>query len=205
MKQEREQGQELTTVILEGALGRKYGREWKLKVSSPSKALQLIEANHPGFISDIRNNLKQYPRYRVLVDGVARDMKTYTMKCRAKVIKFIPLIEGAGGGFRFVLGAVMVAIAVWNPTIGGAALMSASTAGMVGAAGVSLMIGGLVEMLTKTPKSTTDTDERKDKTSRYFDGPVNTEMQGVAIPLIYGRCLVGSHAISAKLVVEQVS
>lgn len=203
MKQEheREQGQELTTVILEGALGRKYGREWKLKVSSPSKALQLIEANRPGFISDIRNNLKQYPRYRVLVDGVARDMKTYTMKCRAKVIRFIPLIEGAGGGFRFVLGAVMVAIAVWNP----AGLMGAAMVGMVGSTGVSLMIGGLVEMLTKTPKSTTDTDERKDKTSRYFDGPVNTEMQGVAIPLIYGRCLVGSHAISAKLVVEQVS
>lgn len=204
MKQEREQGQELTTVILEGALGRKYGREWKLKVSSPSKALQLIEANHPGFISDIRNNLKQYPRYRVLVDGVARDMKTYTMKCRAKVIKFIPLIEGAGGGFRFVLGAVMVAIAIYTGPLG-TGVMSAATAGMVGSAGVSLMIGGLVEMLTKTPKSTTDTDERKDKTSRYFDGPVNTEMQGVAIPLIYGRCLVGSHAISAKLVVEQVS
>ena len=204
MKQEREQGQKLTTVILEGALGRKYGREWKLKVSSPSKALQLIEANHPGFISDIRNNLKQYPRYRVLVDGVARDMKTYTMKCRAKVIKFIPLIEGTGGGFRFVLGAVMVAIAIYTGPLG-TGVMSAATAGMVGSAGVSLMIGGLVEMLTKTPKSTTDTDERKDKTSRYFDGPVNTEMQGVAIPLIYGRCLVGSHAISAKLVVEQVS
>ena len=215
---------ELTTVILDGPIGKQFGKEWKLMVNSPAQALRLIEANKPGIFQFIRNNLKKYPEYRILVDKDERDTGTFGLTCRAKTIRFVPLLEGAGGVGRIVAGVAMIVASIYTAGAATAALAAAeaaagtaaaaaaaSTATLLSAAasglmamGVSLALGGIVQLLTKTPANT-DIEERKDRTSHYFDGPVNTEMQGVGIPLIYGRVLVGSHAISAKLVVEQVN
>jgi predicted phage tail protein len=101
-------------------------------------------------------------------------------------------VEGASAGLRFVVGAVIAVVGAyfgqtWAVNIG-----------------VGLMVGSVIEMLTPKPKMP-DTSERKDKTSYYFDGPVNTTAQGVPVPLIYGHNVrVGSHAISAQVTVDQL-
>jgi len=69
--------------------------------------------------------------------------------------------------------------------------------------GASMLISGIAAMLAPKPQKQEQT-ERKDKTSYFFDGPTNTTVQGVPVQLIYGRCLVGSHAISAKVSVDQL-
>ena len=66
-----------------------------------------------------------------------------------------------------------------------------------------VMMGGITELLSPRPKKT-DQSARQDGTSYFFDGPVNTTQQGVPVPLIYGRVLVGSQAISAKVTVDQL-
>lgn len=217
---------ELTTVILDGPMGKQFGKKWKLKVNSPAQALRLIEANKPGIFNFIRNNLRKYPHYRILVDKDERDIESFGLTCKAKTIRFVPLLEGAGGVGRIIAGVAVIIASIYTAGAAGTALAAAQAAAAAGAAGaagmattatllsaaasglmamgVSLVLGGVVQLLTKTP-SNNDVEERKDRTSHYFDGPVNTEMQGVGIPLIYGRVLVGSHAISAKLVVEQVN
>ena len=46
--------------------------------------------------------------------------------------------------------------------------------------------------------------EMKARTSKYYDGPVNTEIQGVPVQLIYGKkVLVGSHPISVNYTVNE--
>lgn len=40
----------LTKIVLGGAMGRIWGKEWFLDVNSPAEAIQMINANKPGFL-----------------------------------------------------------------------------------------------------------------------------------------------------------
>ena len=198
----------LTKVYLEGEMGKQFGKEWELEFSSPGEAMRLIDANSPGFQKWVYDNIEKYARYQVIAeyeDGTLEYLEdqTYAMERVCVALRYIPVIEGAGGDgtTQFVIGAVLFAVG-WSS--GG----STSAAGwqlMAMSMGASMMIGGVVQMLT--PLTTLDSNsssDRKDKTSYYFDGPVNTTRQGVPVPLIYGRCLVGSIAISADLSIDQL-
>lgn len=197
----------LTRVILEGALGKKFGREWNLNCNSPYKALELIDANRPGIFGFIRSNAERYQFYEVIVDGDKRNNDSYHMKCRAKEIRFIPVIAGSGGAVGKVFAGVAVAVASYymGPAAMGAnSILGSGTSSLLMSMGTSLALAGVTQMLTKNGSvSSSDGSESTDKTSHYFDGAVNTEKQGVAIPLIYGTVLTGSHVISAKLTVAE--
>lgn len=196
----------LTKVILDGPMGKKFGKHWELAVNSPSEALRMIDANKPGLFAWIKTNLEKYERYRVTVtyhDGREEDLSEdeYKLERSVKQIRFTPVVEGAGGDggvWQTVLGIVLVVVGVFTTIFGG-------YSGSVIALGASLFVGGVAQMLAPKPKmGEYDQNERKDKTSYYFDGPANTTMQGVPVQLIYGTCLVGSHSISAALTVDQL-
>lgn len=189
----------LTHVILEGAMGKQFGRDWQLQIDSPAQALRLIDANTPGLFNWIRDSLQQFDRYRVVCefeDGRIEELDNDTVFMQGAPLRltFVPLVTGASAGVRFVVGAILVIVGAFTSWAGGGTLISL---------GVSMMIGAAIEMLTPRPKK--EEFERKDKTSRYFDGATNTTTQGVPVPLIYGQnVLVGSHAISAALTVDEV-
>lgn len=190
----------LSTVILEGPLGKQFGRKWKLAASTPGEALRLIEANKPGLFAWIRDNLKKYSRYRVLCEyesGRKVEFDTDTFKAAnsdgARIIRFVPLIEGASGAVKFVVGAIMVAISYFFPV----------TAPYLLKPGLALMAMGAAQMLMGGKKI--KSNESKDTSSNYFDGPGNTDAQGAPVPLIYGRCLVGSQCISMRITVDRVA
>lgn len=192
----------LTKVQLGGTLGRKFGRNWMLDCNSPAEALRLIDANKPGVLAWMRQNVKAYDRYHIVVenmDGSKEELSeaTYTMERKARLIRITPIIAGAGAAARIIIGAVVTIIGVVL------AVFSYGAATPMIAAGVSMMIGGIVELLSPRPKSS-DGSQRSDKTSYYFNGPVNTTDQGVPVPLIYGRILVGSQAVSASVSIDQL-
>jgi predicted phage tail protein len=203
-----------TEVILEGPMGEAFGRVWNLCINSPREALNLIDVNKPGVLIWIRNNLKKYSHYRVLVtyeDGreEALNKDDYPLLRKMKQIRFVPLVEGASAGARIVAGIILLIVAWWNPyswayaaSATGTAFTAAGSAAI--SIGASLVIGGIVQKLNE-PGSADNASERKDKTSFFFDGPVNTTTQGVPVPLIYGRCLVGSHAVSASLTIDDIT
>lgn len=200
----------LTKVYLEGEMGKQFGKEWELEFSSPGEAMRLIDANSPGLQKWVYDNIEKYARYQVIAeyeDGTLEYLEdqTYAMERVCVALRYIPVIEGAGGNGSgtFITGAVLFVI--------GAAIsyFSSGTMAAFGVdmmkAGAMMMIGGVVQMLTPvTSLDTNSSSDRKDKTSYYFDGPVNTARQGVPVPLIYGRCLVGSIAISADLSIDQL-
>lgn len=191
----------LTTVILEGAMGRTFGRKWRLAIKSPREALAMIEANRPGLRTWMRAKLQQYTHYKVVCEyqngrkEALGEQEFRTLQGQPVVIRFVPLIQGAKGFTKVLLGAALIAIS-FIPGLQG-------ISSYVFKFGVSLVIGGVVDMLTPRPK-TSDQTPRKDKTSYYFDGAVNTTGQGVPVQLIYGRLRVGSHVISAGVSVDQL-
>lgn len=195
----------LTKVILEGAMGKEFGREWELSINSPSEALRLIDANKPGLFVWIREHLANFDRYSIVVeydDGREEELgeDEYVFERKMKSIRFIPIITGASGAFKAILGVVLIIVGVviniYYPGSGTALI------GM----GISLFAGGIAEMLAKTPKAsgTPENAEYASKASYYFDGPTNTTPQGAPVQLIYGRVLVGSHTISVSATVDQL-
>lgn len=198
-------------VVLEGILGKRFGHEWNLQCSTPTEALRIIEANQPGILAWIRNNKEVYSRYRVSCEyenGKSEDLseENYLMeRGPLKKITFEIVIEGAGGNgvLQTIVGAVLIVVGLVITAISGGSASPLGSALI--SAGIGLMIGGVIQMLTPQPK--VDRDEAGGsgkKTSSYFDGPANTTNQGNPVPLCYGRVLAGSQAVSANLVITQV-
>jgi predicted phage tail protein len=193
----------LTKVRLDGVMGKKFGKEWELDVSSPAEALRMIEANSPGLKRWVLDNREKYDAYKVICvyeDGreEALDNDTYVAsRTNLKSIRFTPTVAGASGIVKVIVGAVLIVASFYVtaagfPTLGKAMLQI----------GATLALSGVIEILSPRP---TKLDGNADAKSFYFDGAVNTEMQGNPIPLIYGRMLVGSHPISASISVDEIA
>lgn len=187
----------LTKVILDGPLGTRFGKEWDLAVSTPAQALQIIEANEPGLGIWIRQNSAKYANYRVtLIDGAGKkirlDDSTFELeRSQPAVIRFTPVTAGASAGLRVVVGVALMISAIW---LGPPAFY----------AGASMALGGLIEILSPRPKAETGTSSDEGINSYYFNGASNTTTQGNPVPLIYGRCLVGSQAVSSAITIDQL-
>lgn len=131
-------------------------------------------------------------------------------------IHIFPAIMGAGGKGgsigAIVLGVVLIAIAVVAVIYtGGAAagLIGAigSSAGQVALVGIAAVAYGVSSLLAQPPSTGSYTSQAAgadQKQSFIFNGAVNNTEQGVPVPLVYGRHLVGSTVISAGLDVEQL-
>jgi predicted phage tail protein len=121
------------------------------------------------------------------------------------------VVAGAGSAGRILIGIALIALA-FIPGIGtatSAAIAAGAKAGLttIGTAlfglGASLVLGGIAQLLTPTPKISKDeADPRK---SFSFSGIQNSSRAGVPVPVVYGETLVGSVVISADIDIVQVS
>ena len=188
-----------TTVILDGVMGKKFGKKWDLHINSPAQAIRLINANRPGFLHWIRDNLTQYESYEVVCEYKNGNIEAIgeeelIMNGDIKSIRFTPILTGTGNTLKIIGGVALVVIGLYTHN---------SQLVMLGA---GLALSGIAGALTSQPTlGLSDTQLRVDKTSYYFNGPSNTTMQGVPVSLIYGRCLVGSHPISVSLTVDEAT
>lgn len=186
-------------IILYGDIGKKYGKYHKYSVKSTQEALRALEANFPGFMQDIKEN----SQYKIIIDNVQVDEENLATIASTS-IKIIPILQGSGKGIgQIIAGVSLVALAWWNPM--GWGTIANSQAGLIAgelgisamqSVGMSLLFGGVAQMLTKTPSIKSGSDRPDSNPSYVFDGPVNTTAQGNPVPLAYGRVLAGSQVIS---------
>lgn len=193
----------LRSVHLLGEMGDTYGKEFKFDVLSVGEALRALDANFPGFIRDIKKD--EY--YNVVVgdefiDDNALDENTIWMQHKKGDIWICPAVEGAKRGMgQAILGVVMIVVGV---------VLSAYGLGVIGAPmiklGVGMLLSGVVMMLTPVPGSADYKQREKpdERQSFFFDGAVNTNEQGGAIPPVYGQMMVGSTIVSTSLDVEDI-
>lgn len=180
----------MISVILYGELGKLYGKYHKYSVKSVPEAVRALSANYKKF----RSSLKEDSYYKVIVDKspISEDELG---KTATQVIKIIPVIQGSGKGVgQIIAGIALIAVAWWNPYSWGTLITGAMTS-----VGSSLVLGGISQMLTKTPKLSAGADRPDANPSYAFDGPINTTAQGNPVPLAYGKVLAGSQVISAGL------
>lgn len=182
----------IKTIRLYGELGEKFGRVWRLDVKSPAEALHALQIMIPGMRQYFAQNARK--NFRIVAGKEDRDARDLYVPSSSSVFKVIPLISGAGAGLRIVAGAIITFIGYY---FGQQWLMNI---------GISMMIGGVAQALTKTPKINGESVDRPENRPSYaFDGAVNTAAQGNPVSICYGMLIVGSQVISAGLSTEQVA
>ncbi|WP_199745972.1 hypothetical protein [Corallococcus sp. AB030] len=187
----------LTTIVLGGPLGRRFGRVWKLDLSvpSPAEAVRALSAVCDGFRRYLAENSE--PGYHVFAGK--RDVREgdLGMPTGARVLTVMPALAGAKSGwFQVVAGAVLIAAGAVLTVYGYGAGVPLITAG------ISLVVGGVSQLLFAPPTATGPDEADANKPSYVFNGPVNTLAQGHPVPICYGEMEVGSCVVSAGIVTE---
>ena len=211
----------MTTVTLYGHLGRVVGkRVWDLDVNSPGEALRAIEANTNKLYSHLKRHLNGEALYAVYVNGKPVNAgEQLVLPIKPKTIEFIPVLAGAGMGdiLMFVgIGLLLVAAALFaapalglaaagwmtagSPAFSATAMWVASTTLAMGA---SLVLGGLVSMLSPSPNMDIS-QSPEHKASYIFSGAVNTMNQGLPVPVGYGELVIGSAVISVGITSTEI-
>lgn len=186
----------MKTFYLHGYAAR-FGSSFELDVDSPAEGLKALFVMLPGFREMFVDGAWHVLR-GPLENRDDDDVESLDLSL-GDITEFhlVPAVKGAGngGGLSVVLG--VIAIVVSTVLTGGLA-----TAFL--AAGIGMVVGGIIQMTMKIPGVDTNTESTDNKASFLFSGPKNQSTQGVAIPRGYGRCRVGSVVISAGLYAEAV-
>ena len=189
----------LRKIKLYGQLAKFIGsRVIEADVATAAEAVRMLAANFPGLEKHMADQ-----HYRVTVGTYDLDLDELHDPVGQQTIKIMPVIAGAGGVERVILGVALVAFSLLLPGVGaaiGGALMT-----KIGLLGGALILGGVAQLLAPVPKVPqgpgSDNDPRK---TFNFSGIQQTSRQGVPVPCVYGLTLVGSVVISAGVDTVQV-
>jgi len=189
----------MKTIILYGELAKRFGKNHRFAVKSAAEAIRALRANFKGFEKYMATAHLHGMGFKIFVGGHSLDYSEVPSPVGQKneVIRIVPAVMGSGGSpwLRILVGAVLIVAGFYTSGFGGQFLISL---------GAGLALGGVAQLLTKTPKlQTGTTDENKNKASYVFNGPQNVTAQGNPVPIIYGRVITGSAVISAGIDVHE--
>ena len=185
----------LKTVRLYGKLGTKFGRIHRLAVESAAEAIRALCTLKPGFERELMTSRDRGIGYAVFLGKKNLKEEQLVEAVENRDIRIAPILQGSifGGIFKVIVGIVLVIVSVYFPI--GSALLANYLLG----AGISMILGGVVQMLSPQQKGLSTRNGPKNEPSYTFNGPVNTTAQGGPVPLGYGRMIVGSAVISAGI------
>ena len=202
----------LRKIKLYGKLAKFIGhRVLEADVATAAEAVRFLLANWPELEAHMSDQ-----HYRVSIGTYDIDLEELHHPAGAAPISFVPVVGGAGAVGRIIAGIALIALAIAVPGLGAAAGAKAAAtifgtgfsqlALTVGFLGASLVIGGIAQLLTPTPKLSQGADSEGDPRKSFsFSGIQNTSRAGVPVPVVYGETLVGSVVISAGIDIVQVS
>ena len=204
----------MVTIRLLGEAGRRYGRRFQLAVKTPAEAVRALCLQIPGLRQYLLESGEKGIAWRVVTDyaeGLDEDQMLWPM---SKRMVLAPLPAGRGGAGKIIAGVALVALAILvlpGALIGVGALGTiglTAFAAPVGAIGLSLIFGGVAELLTPTPKmpnvkgglgsglggsSATSGRSREEQLNSFaFDMSNANTVQGDVVPVLYGERIIGA-------------
>lgn len=198
----------MVTIKLLGELGRRFGRQFQLAVKTPAEAMRALCTQLPEMRQYLLESGEKGVNWRVVTehpDGLGEDQLLWPLSKRMVVA---PQPAGRGATGKIIAGVALVAAAVLllpgaplaaavGFSIGGQAVMAAGTIGL------SMIFGGVAELLTPTPKMpnvskgagggiSSGRSREEQLNSFTFDKSNANTMQGEVVPVLYGERLVGN-------------
>jgi predicted phage tail protein len=204
-----------------GALRERLGQcRFELNVATPAQAIKALCVNFPGLDKWLINSEQDGVAYRVRVgkeEATPSDVSVLGLPwSEREVFSITPVIAGAGGIGRAIFGGLLIGASFLFPGAGlfgasafgafGGPIAAAGTLTTVGTAlsavGASLVLGGISQMISPTPPSGLELKEANRIQNFSFSGITNTSQQGLAVPIAYGRVVIGSAVISSGFDVD---
>ena len=197
----------LKTARLYGKLGTRFGRIHRLAVASAAEAVRALCAIRPGFERELMSSRDRGIHYAVFLGKRNIAEEEMLHPAGRDDIRIAPVLQGSGRGglFQTILGAAMMVFAMWAAggftSLAGlsSTLASEGWVGVTAMMGMSMMIGGVMQLLSPQIKELSAKDSAGNGASYHFNGVVNTTAQGNPVPLGYGRMIVGSAVVSAGI------
>lgn len=197
----------LKTLTLGGALAKKFGKTHRYHVADLREMLRAMCATVPGFKKYVSNAHLNGVRFAFYSGGSNIGLEEFDMSRGATEYRMTPIIEGSknGGVLQIVIGAVALVAAYFTAGASLTAIgLSTSAATSVTAAltgiGISMMLGGVVSLLTPQPSYNIGSASSTDNQPNYaFGAPVNTVAMGYPVPILYGEREIGGAIISAGI------
>lgn len=183
--------EKMQTVLLSGSLARLYGRRHRMITSGGWRDVMGYFKQFPGFEKHMAESSSKRLRYAIFNGKENLSEGDLEKPTGRDVIRIVPVIVGSkrAGLLQTIVGVVLIAASYFT---GGSTL----------AAGVAMVAGGVIQMLSPQAKGLGTQDSRNNRASYSFNGAVNTSVQGNPVPLLYGRMIVGSAVISAGIYSE---
>jgi len=194
--------QPLRTIRLLGDLGRRFGREHRLAVATPAEAIRALCVVRPGFRQYVESRDRWF---KVLVRKAPVadfERELHLQHGQDASFTIAPVIAGAKSKFfQIILGVALIGLAVLNPALGAIAIGKTTLAAVAMNVGLSLVIGGVAQLLAPTPEYTEPVENQP---SYLFNGPVQTTQVGFPVPVGYGELIVGGARISTGIWSEDI-
>ena len=204
----------MTNIYLHGELRNLFGECFTLNISSPKEVFSAINANKKTFANTVKKLAIKGVLYRIVIDDeVLTNPKELNVQKAPKEMHIVPVVWGAGSNSGGILmlaaGIALVALTAGTAAIGlglatstvsaaGAATTTLTTLGsVVASVGAGLAIQGVMSLLFPQPKPDFNQEVAAGGKSYLFGNKPSNVSQGQAVPVGYGRLLVGSSQISA--------
>ena len=180
--------------------------QFEAVINQPIDAVRFLKANFVGLEKHMSNQT-----YQVYIGEYNIDEQLLDFPSGGLDIKIIPVVAGAGNIGKIIAGVALIGFAVFTggsgfgilsqgiigKGAGGLMLGGLNISALAGKIGLLLVISGVAGLLTPTPEL--PDDEADPIKSFSFSGVQQTARSGTAIPIVYGKTLVGSIPISTKI------
>lgn len=187
----------LKTVKLYGPMRKRFGRQFELAVANPIEAIRALSNQVPGFKEYLYTSKAAGLVFAIFIGKQNVGEKELDTPAGKEEIRIAPIIEGSkrGGLLQTVVGVALIVLS-FVPVL-------APVSPFLRSAGISMALGGVVQMLAPQPRGLGAKDDPNNQPSYSMDGAVNTQAQGNPVGLCYGGPLfIGSATISGGIFAE---
>ena len=187
----------LQTINFHGTLKTEIAQSLQFDARSIKSAINAINCNFKNFNS----LLKKYD-FKFIADGVTLSSKDISVnQYNFKTLDIIPVTIGDGGHTgskrKDIIGGSEIAVGVALTIFTGGTLATIGADLIV--AGVGTIAGSILSSFMKPKSYDTAGDSAQ---SNIFHGARNLSKEGVAIPILYGRMVIGSLVASGYIAVK---
>ncbi|BCU55976.1 tail assembly protein [Enterobacter kobei] len=197
----------LKTLILDGRMAKKFGRVHQFDVADLPEMLRAMCSQVRGFKRYLSEGHMHGIRFAFFNGKHNIGLDEFDMTNGSEVYRITAITEGSkrGGVLQIVIGAVALVAAFFTAggslvALGMSAAAAAATTTALTGLGLSMMLGGVVQLLTPQPKYNVGASSSTDNKPNYaFGAPVNTVAMGYPVPVLFGEREIGGAIISAGI------
>lgn len=193
-----------TRILLSGSAAKLFGREhtYELATGDVREAVKAVDVNHPGFAKYLANSKAMGLEFAVFRNR--RNVGEKELKLgNSSEIRIVPVVCGSkrAGVMQTVIGVALI-VAATIATGGVAGFAAGGAWGAVGAAGVSMAVGGVVQMLSPQATGLKTSAAPENQPGYAFGSARNTTASGNPVPLCIGKRRWGGAIISCGIYAE---